>query len=728
MTLRFVQRQLLYLGISFAALELIAFPALAADTVREKSEKPSDDVQDLMEMLETPVEVYTATKAAETLQEAPAIIAVFNRDDIRAWGYDSLADLLRHVVGFYVIDDHIFPDVAVRGISGGLASESAVIKVMIDGHPVPFRTTSGNWLGSSFLPLSAIERIEIIRGPGSALYGADAFLGVINVVTRDPKLLQGADLGVETKGTTLSRLRGGTDSAIGARDDRFSILAAVRLESEDRSGLRLPASSPAPNVSQVANSSRTATNLILDSTVAFVRLGYQPNEKTTATISGHFSRIDRGAEFGQWTQLSYGLDNQGRKSETLVSLAKYSVSVDLRTYLGERSQLLFTGQYFQGSPTSKDRIEVGSDLFYVRRVFGYRGAEATLEGQFQLHPKVASIAGLDFIYDRETDPYGIRYLKYATGGYVAGDTLPVNISFAAHNLVNPAAYLQLRWTPNERLLRLTGGVRYDYHNIYGSQVSGRVAAVSSPSRNLHLKLLYGSAFQAPSPILLYANPLQAGDIIGNTNLRPQHVHTVEGQVIYQPTRALSLNSDVALNLLINKAEFTEQGINKTARNISKLRTITWEAGAELRLLDRLFGYFNGELVYAFRDVGQVGYVATLLGSKGNIYPPAIIRGGLRGQIPLLPLRAAVEALYALRRNSSDTNSLENGSVYSLPAYTMVNASLSTVGIKLMPGKGSTDISLSVRNILNAHAVDPGFSGIDYPLRTRTFFVELRQQL
>lgn len=90
------------------------------------------------------MEVSTATKQAESLEEAPAVIQVVTRDDIRRWGYQSVAEVLQHTVGFYLIDDHISPNVGVRGMSGGLGAESGVIKVMIDGRSVAYRTTSGN--------------------------------------------------------------------------------------------------------------------------------------------------------------------------------------------------------------------------------------------------------------------------------------------------------------------------------------------------------------------------------------------------------------------------------------------------------------------------------------------------------------------------------------------------------------------------------------------------------
>ena len=139
---------------------------------------------DLGALLAMDVTVVSATKTAQSLEEAPSIMTVITRQDIERWGYDTVADALKYIVGFYVVDDHITPNLAVRGISGGLRSESGIVKLMLNGHPITYRPTSGNWLGAELIPLSTIQQIEIIRGPASALYGADAFLGIINVITR----------------------------------------------------------------------------------------------------------------------------------------------------------------------------------------------------------------------------------------------------------------------------------------------------------------------------------------------------------------------------------------------------------------------------------------------------------------------------------------------------------------------------------------------------------------
>ena len=124
---------------------VLAWPALA-----EEPAEPDMDDLDLVKLLN--VEVSTATKTAESLDDAPAVITVVTHDDIVRWGYRTVAEVLQHTVGFYLVDDQILPNAGVRGMTGGLGAESGVIKVMIDGRSVAYRTTSGNWLGIELDP------------------------------------------------------------------------------------------------------------------------------------------------------------------------------------------------------------------------------------------------------------------------------------------------------------------------------------------------------------------------------------------------------------------------------------------------------------------------------------------------------------------------------------------------------------------------------------------------
>ena len=135
-------------------------------------------------------------------------------------------------------------------MTGGLGAESGVIKVMIDGRSVAYRTTSGNWLGAELIPLDSIAQIEIIRGPASALYGADAFLGVVNIITLRPDELRPLRARLSL-GTTNGNPGGLFDAVAGGNTGRLNYMLGVAGEATDRTGLELPPESPAPDLAEL---------------------------------------------------------------------------------------------------------------------------------------------------------------------------------------------------------------------------------------------------------------------------------------------------------------------------------------------------------------------------------------------------------------------------------------------------------------------------------------------
>jgi iron complex outermembrane receptor protein len=593
---------------------------------------------------------------------------------------------------------------------------------------VSFRSTAGNWLGPELVPLAAVERIEIVRGPASALYGADAFLGVINIITRSPEPLRGADV---TAGLLLppdhpSKVGGDFDGAAGVRHGDFEVLAAARLHGEDWSGLSLPASSPRPTIPAYHLGDLTARDLAQSSAVGLLKLSYHLPRSTTISLTGHYAQIDRGGDFSQWTALSSGIDAQGRQNGTHVALYQTFVALNLQTAPWSRLKLLFDAEFFMGGPLPGDRIEVNSDLFYARRRFGYRGTNLNGEAQLKLPHAIDGVVGVSFLYDDEKLPAEIRVLKQSVVDLMPGQTLPDPLP-GSKALFNLGAYAQLVWTPIKRYLTLTGGIRYDYHNIYGNQVSGRLGAVSKPTDKLHLKLLYGSAFKAPSPLLLYGVPLLVGDILGNRNLRPQYVHTFEGEIGYRPFKWGSVSTNLAYNLLLDAAEFSPRGLNQVALNVGHVNSLSWELKAEAHYQEWVRGYVAAEYNYTTRDIGDPGYRGQLIGNGNVIYPRGMLHAGVMGRVPRAPLRLAVELSYVGPRRASETNIIDAGVAYELPSYVLFGASISTVGLELYP-KHETVLMVLGRNLTGASAADPGFSGIDYPLAPRMILFQLRQQL
>ncbi|MBM3271024.1 MAG: TonB-dependent receptor plug domain-containing protein [Candidatus Sericytochromatia bacterium] len=146
-------------GMLGAVFALAAPAALAADSAEDEGAESLS----LGELLG--VNVVSATKAAQSLREAPAIMDVITDRDLRERGYASVAEALQAVPGFCVLFDYVNYNVGVRGISSGMRAWSRILKVMIDGQSVALRVDSTNFLGPELIPLSAIKRIEIIRAP-----------------------------------------------------------------------------------------------------------------------------------------------------------------------------------------------------------------------------------------------------------------------------------------------------------------------------------------------------------------------------------------------------------------------------------------------------------------------------------------------------------------------------------------------------------------------------------
>lgn len=696
---------------TFATL-LVVQPVVA-----EENHHAVDDL-DLVKLLN--VEVSTATKTAESIDEAPAIITVVTKEEIATWGYQSVAEVLSHTMGFYLIDDHIVPNAAVRGMTGGLGAESGVIKVMIDGHATAYRTTSGNWLGVELVPLGSIQQIEIIRGPASALYGADAFLGVVNIITMKPQDLR--PLRFRTSlGLTATNPSGRVDAVTGGVLGPFDYMLGFAGEQADRSGLVLPDESPAPTLPS-DDGRRVARSLERRSGVLQGRIGYRDSEVGELVLHAYGSGIERGGDFAHWAQLTAGTDAAGNEKGTVVALQQLRISLDAIVHASTDLDLALQGTYFQGGVLPQDRIEIANELFYIERNQSYRGFDTTAEARWTPTRWFNGIVGLQTILDREHLRNPDRISRETEEPFDLDESPAPG---ADVKLLNLGAYLSANAKVWDPWLKLTSGIRYDNHSEYGGQLTGRVGATSRLTDEVIAKLLYGSAFKAPSPYLLYARPFRPGDVVGSEDLAPQLVHTVEYQMSYKPSRFLGFSSGVAHSWLLDKAEFTARGINQAARNVASQRSLSWESRADFEHYDAVRFYGSFERVWSERDLGREGYVADLVGTENVVYPSWIARSGLLVGVPsptVFPLRLGGQGILVGPRRTADTSIVESGHDRRLPSYLMLDLSLTTGELYLAPGHESR-FALRTRNLLATTGPDPGPSGFEYPLRPSEIFLE-----
>ena len=143
------------------------------------------------------VKVFSASKHEQKTSEAPSSITVITRDDIYKHGYRNLFDVLRNVSGFYVRNHGTYRTLGVRGFAPSDESGGRIL-LLVNGHTINDNINGLAPLDAEFpVDLDLIDRIEVVRGPSSSLYGADAFFGVVNVITRTGSNMKGATLSTE---------------------------------------------------------------------------------------------------------------------------------------------------------------------------------------------------------------------------------------------------------------------------------------------------------------------------------------------------------------------------------------------------------------------------------------------------------------------------------------------------------------------------------------------------
>ena len=161
--------------------------------------------------------VYGASKREQRATEAPSSVTVIRADEIRKYGYRTLAELLRSVPGFYVNYDRNYHYLGMRGFRRPGDYDTRIL-LLVDGHRVNENVGDGPAFGTQFLlDIDLIDKVEIIRGPGSSLYGSNAVLGVINVITKTGRDISGLELSGEvgSLSTTKGRVTYGDISTTG---------------------------------------------------------------------------------------------------------------------------------------------------------------------------------------------------------------------------------------------------------------------------------------------------------------------------------------------------------------------------------------------------------------------------------------------------------------------------------------------------------------------------------
>ena len=463
------------------ALGLLAAPASAADEAPGPGELDDLGQMSLEDLLNA--DVVTVTKSRQRASQTPAVVTVVTGDEIRARGYGSLAEVLRAVPGFYDVPDLVSHNIGIRGINGGPNASGNVVKLMIDGHPVDYRPTTGNFFGEELLPLEVVDRLEIIRGPASALYGANAFLGVVNVITRSGEALKG--LRLIGHGTSVrDRIGGGGGVVIGMSEGRLDLLLGARILYQDRSGLDLPSSSPLlPNEGVAARGpSRNDTSR---SGTLFGKLSVYNVLTGKLTFLASLQSLDAHGEFQSFGPLTH---------DSRIALLNQNYRLS-----HESARFNLSAHYFRGAPTGVARLNIGRPDYVLLPSVAAEGFGVAGESHFQPHDRLKLTFGTDFVSERhmvETfDQKLIAPVVQADGTvlHAAGTIIPGQNHGERRALSNVAAFAQSLLTLTDDWSGIVG-LRGDHNSLYRRNFSARAGIVYAPS-SISAKLLYGFELQ-----------------------------------------------------------------------------------------------------------------------------------------------------------------------------------------------------------------------------------------
>lgn len=449
--------------------------------------------------------IKIASKQEQTVYSSPSSVSVITREQIKNMGITSLQNLLNFVQGFQStrdIEQGTANRISIRGRSTAL-SESVLIQ--IDGQKVNDLYTGGISILNRMLDLNFVKQIEIIRGPGSALYGSNAFLGVINIITDTTK--NEANIAVDSVGGIASSIL--LNTTLNNEHQLNAYLSLFKQTGDnyfltDQYGISEHVKDPIQGGDiyvkyQLENFLFSARYMQrkLNDFIGFGAIGNNINSENTKQWSVSAEYDNKILE-----DLSYHIlvSHSADEWDNFALLIPKDVEIEPNFALDEN----FVGGPYLTSNTSKAAIDLSYPLNNNNLLsFGtaFETAEITDVYTYTSHDLFTLESYGEIILLAGDDSFNQLEKRTITSFYIQ-DQIKVN-----------------------QALEITAGVRFDKYNDFGSSTNPRLAVVWKPSDNNSIKFIYGTAFRAPNFLELYDRNNYID--FGNVDLNAEEVTTTE---------------------------------------------------------------------------------------------------------------------------------------------------------------------------------------------------------
>jgi iron complex outermembrane receptor protein len=445
--------------------------------------------------------VTTASKIKEKVSKSVATTTVIEQKQIKEMGARNLLDVLKVVPGFGVTQTFYGShQIEIRGIKTDFSEK---VLLLLNGHPLDHMLLSATSMFTyDDLPVRSIKRLEIVRGSSSALYGANAFMAVINIITQNAEDLDGfhASVAAGSFDTQQYQLSWGQQF-----DSGFE--AALHFNYADTNGYDSPL---------YTDSSRTilGTSNFTRRRIDFEwQLAYEDFK-----FEGRYIDKKDGAFFGLTDVLS---DNRTEQNYT-----NYFLKLSHQWEITNSFKL--ETQVFYDSFDSFNTWNVAPQT-YIFPKFHETRVGGEIQANYTINDTQTLIAGISYAEESHgeiEDSIGVSFASSVPAPHISSE----------YKRSRWGVYVQDVWDPFENL-RLTLGLRYDEYSDFGGTFNPRVGFNWEFRNNYSLKFSYGTAYRPPSvgELTLKNNP----SLTGNSSLTPELVETFEVGIIAHPIPELT---------------------------------------------------------------------------------------------------------------------------------------------------------------------------------------------
>ena len=609
--------------------------------------------------------VVTASKYEQKVTDAPSSISIITADEIRKYGHRDFAEILRSVRGFYSTYDRNYKYLGVRGF--GLPSDyNNRILVLIDGNKINDNIYDSVGVGPVFnLDIDTIKRIEVVRGPGSSLYGKSAFFGVINVITKKGEDYNGFEVSAEAG--TFDRYKTSVKYGKRYQNGLEIALSGTYLDSEGDDSLFFKEfDDPETNNGIAENQNydrekKLYASIIYDDFTLTGGYIYTKLGVPTAPWETIFNHDLFTVEEQYWLGLKYEHTYDG--DLTVLARVNYSEYnyYGLYPYEGDPE--------FEEPPVvinddSADGRWLNAELHITKPIMEKHKLTLGSETQINFEERQRSV------FLGVTD-WGVLDDSRDTSSW--------------------AVFLQDEYTYSDNFI-ISAGVRYDHFESFGGTTNPRIGVIYKPDPASAIKAIYGRAFRAPNAYEFYFDDDHA-TTIKNLELQPETINTYE--LIYEKYFATNYRMSAGgfyyeIDDLIQQTEDLDEicDFGDPCLVFQNLSQVTAK-GVEFEIEGKWDTGLHGRVSYTFQETNNEETDDEMINSPKHMLK-------LNVSIPLVRERfyLSLEEQYTAKRKTLTDEYVDEFFITNL---TLLSQNL----------LNNLDASFSVYNLFNKKYSDPG---------------------